>query len=184
MKILGTIVDSKLSWDENCQHLIKKVNMRMQLLKSVRSFGASNEEMVHLWILFCHSVLEQSCVLWHNSLTQENADDLERTQKSFVKMVLKEKYVDYDKSLMLLNLEKLEERRNSLSLKFAKSGIKHKKLEDLFPINKKEHKMNTRETDKFQVLFSNTERLKNSSIPTMQNYLNDEERQMRKRKFG
>ena len=50
MKILGTIVDKSLSWDENCQHLIRKVNARMQLLRSVFSFGASNSEMVHIWI--------------------------------------------------------------------------------------------------------------------------------------
>ena len=56
MKILGTIVDSSLSWDENCQMIIKKVNARMQLLRRLKSFGASNEEMVHLWIVFCWSV--------------------------------------------------------------------------------------------------------------------------------
>jgi hypothetical protein len=33
MKILGTIVDSKLSWDDNCSMIIKKVNARMQLLR-------------------------------------------------------------------------------------------------------------------------------------------------------
>ena len=60
MKILGTIVKTNLSWDENCAQLIKKVNSRMQLLRGVQSFGASREEMVHLWILFCRSVLEQS----------------------------------------------------------------------------------------------------------------------------
>ena len=50
MKILGTIVKSNLSWDDNCQHLIRKVNARMQLLRSILSFGASNEE---LWTIFC-----------------------------------------------------------------------------------------------------------------------------------
>ena len=40
MTILGTIVDSKLSWDENCSLIIKKVNAIMQLLRSLQSFGA------------------------------------------------------------------------------------------------------------------------------------------------
>ena len=53
MKILGTVVNNKLSWDENCSLIIKKVNARMQLLRSLQSFGASIEEMVHLWIVFC-----------------------------------------------------------------------------------------------------------------------------------
>ena len=89
MKILGTIINKNLSWDENCQHLIKKVNACMQLLRSLKSFGASHEEMVHLWTVFCRSVLEQSIAVWHGSLTQENADDLERTQKSFANWFLR-----------------------------------------------------------------------------------------------
>ena len=74
-----------LSWDDNCRLLIKKVNARMQLLRGVLGFGASVQEMVHLWIVFCCSVIEQSCVVWHGSLTQENRDNLERTQKNVCK---------------------------------------------------------------------------------------------------
>ena len=83
MKILGTIVTNQLTWNENCDFLIKKVNARMALLRGVLKFGAKNEEMVHLWKTFCRSVLEQSCIVWHTSLTQENIHDLERTQKTF-----------------------------------------------------------------------------------------------------
>ena len=84
MKILGTIVNDRLTWDENCDYLIKKVNAQMQLLRGVLSFGATLDEMVHLWKIFCRSVLEQSCVVWHTSLTQDNIDDLERTQNPFL----------------------------------------------------------------------------------------------------
>ena len=71
MKILGTIVNNTLSWDENCNHLIKKVNARMQLLRNIQSFGASKEEMTHLWIVFCRNVLEISRVVWRPSLAHE-----------------------------------------------------------------------------------------------------------------
>ena len=71
----------------------------MQLLRGVKSFGASTEEMVHLWILFCRSVLEQSCVVWTTSITQENIEDIERTQKTFAKLVLREKYQNYENAL-------------------------------------------------------------------------------------
>ena len=116
-------MDTSLSWDENCQMIIKKVNARMQLLRGVKSFGASSEEMVHLWIIFCRSVLEQSCVVWGTSLTQENKEDLERTQKTFTKLVLREKFEDYENALLLLNLDTLESRRRELILKFAQKGI-------------------------------------------------------------
>ena len=174
MKILGTIVDSKLSWDDNCSMIIKKVNARMQLIRSLQSFGATTQEMVHIWILFCRSILEQSCVVWGTSLTQENKDDLERTQKTFAKLILREKYKNYDNALLLLNLDTLEKRRQDLCLKFAKGGIKSEKLCELFPMNDKKHIMQTRDDERFQVKFANTDRLKHSSIITMQNMLNDD----------
>ena len=177
MKILGTIVNDRLSWDDNCQHIIKKVNARMQLLRGVQSFGAKHEEMVHLWTIFCRSVLEQSCAVWHSSLTQENTDDLERTKKSFCKIVLKEKYTSYENALLKLNLESLQERRQILQLKFAK-------LNDLLPTNKNECRMETRKHENFQVNFANTERLKKSSIISMQNLLNIDFNENKKRKWG
>ena len=60
VKILGTIINTQLSWDENISEIIRKVNTRMQLLRELQSFGPSNDEMVHFWILFCRSVHEQS----------------------------------------------------------------------------------------------------------------------------
>ena len=55
----------------------------MQLLQKVWSFGSNYEEMVHLWKVYCLSILEQSCVVWGGSLTKENINDLERVQKNF-----------------------------------------------------------------------------------------------------
>ena len=63
MKILGLTVTDMRHWSENTAILIRKVNMRMQLLRYVWGFGASPTEMVHLWMLFCISVLEQSCIV-------------------------------------------------------------------------------------------------------------------------
>ena len=184
MKILGTIVKTNLSWDDNCHELIRKVNARMQLLRGVQSFGASKDEMVHLWIIFCRSVLEHSCGVWHSSLTQENIDDLERTQKTFTKLVLKEKYLSYEDSLIKLNLDPLSQRRQALSLKFAKDGLKYEQLKDLLPINMKEHNMKIRQSEKYKVNFANTERLKNGSVIMMQNYLNEDDKQNKTRNCG
>ena len=89
-------------------------------------------------------------------------------------MILKEKYKNYENALLQLNLETLKERRNILSLKFAKSGLKHKTLTDLFPKQEKSDFVKTRKHGKFKVNFANTERLKNASIIFMQNQLNSE----------
>ena len=76
----------------------------------------------------------------------------------------------------MLNLDTLEKRRQDLCLKFAKTGIKNDTLSDLFPINDKTHKMQTRDDEVYKVKFANANRLKRSSIVTMQNMLNDDAR--------
>ena len=178
MKLLGTIINDKLTWSDNCDEIVSKVNKRMLLLKRMLHFGASIEEMVHLWILYCRSALEQSAVLWSNSLTQENKDDLERTQKCFAKLVLRDKYKDneygYENALLILNLQTLEQRRNELSLNFAKNCIKNDVSSDLFPINNTDHPMKTRYHEMFKVLKANTDRLQKSSVIQMQHLLNSD----------
>ena len=179
VKILGTIITDKLDWDENFNKIIKKVNKRMLLLKKILSFGATREEMVHIWIVYCRSLLEQSAVVWSSSLTQENIDDLERTQKSFAKLILKNEFrsdyeESYENALMKLNLQSLEQRREELCLNFAKNCIKNEKLTDLFPEN--ENQYDLRNTEKYKVLHANTERLRKSSVIHMQNLLNTEAR--------
>ena len=164
MKILGVTVTSDLNWDENTRGLVKKVHQRMQLLRSVWSFGSSIPEMVHLWKLYCLSVLEQSCVVWGSSITQENKEDLERTQKSFCKLALGDKYIDYNSALIKLDLDTLLVRREKLIIKFAKTSIDNRKLHIFFRKRKITHEMNTRNSETFEVTRANTERFKNSSI--------------------
>ena len=113
-------------------------------------------------------------MVWGPSLTKENKDDLERTQKSFAKLVLKEKYKNYEDALIILNLETLEKRRTMLCRRFAKNGIINKTLQDLFPLNNKKHIMNNRYQEKYKIDFANINRLKNSSVIAMQKLLNEE----------
>ena len=99
---------------------------------------------------------------------------MERTQKTFAKLVLKEKYKNYELALNILNLETLENRRTILTKRFAVNGIMNNTLTDLFPLNKKKHEMKKRKPDLYKVNFANTERLKNASVVTMQKLLNQE----------
>ena len=120
----------------------------MQLLRKVWSFGASREEMIHLWKIYCLSVLEQSCMVWDSGLTLENETDLERTQKTFAKLVLQEKYKNYFQALNALGLETLKKRRKVLTLRFAQHSLADGKLHNLFPMRRKQHGMETRKEEK------------------------------------
>ena len=173
-KLLGTIITSDLKWDKNTNHIVKKANARMELIRKVASFGAKKEDLKNLYILFVRSQLEQSAVVWHSSLTEENIQNLERVQKSAIKIIMGEEYQSYRKSLNFLNLDTLEERRKMLCLKFAKSALKNEKACKMFPRNEKLHNMTTRKSEKFKVQKTNTERLRKSAIIFMQNLLNEE----------
>ena len=114
----------------------------------MKSFGASKSEMVHLWIQYCRSVLEQSAVLWQGGLTEENRSSLDRTQKSFVKLILGRKYKNYMQALLQLNLSTLDKRRDILSLRWAKRCTENKKMAHMFLLNKKKISSTIQEREK------------------------------------
>ena len=118
--------------------------------------------------------MEQSCTIWHSSLTDDNANDLERVQKCALKIILKENYKNYQHALNLLELESLENRREFLCLKFAKKSLKNKKMKSVFIPNIKSHEMNTRNQLNFNINNANTTRLQNSPIIYMQRLLNED----------
>ena len=174
MKILGTTINNKLEWTQNCQELVKKVNKQMVFLRKILGFGANRIEMVQLWKTYCRSVLEQSAVLWQGALTEENRKMLERTQKTFAKLILKQHYKTYQQSLLKLDLPTLNARRDTLCLNFAKKCRQNGKMAHLFPLNENTNNYELRKRQKYYVQFANTERLKKSPIIYMQNLLNKE----------
>ena len=145
----------------------------MELLRRLASFGPSLDDLRNIYILFVRSQLEQSAVVWHSSLTEQNRNDLERVQKSALKVILGEKYQSYNKALIELNLETLEERRNTLCLRFAQKCLTNEKNQQMFPLSKKIHSMETRKSEEFEVQYAKTDRLKNSAKIYMQNLLNE-----------
>ena len=144
----------------------------MELLRKFAGFRAPLKDLKIIYFIFVRSQLEQSAAVWHSSLTEENVKDLERVQKSALKIMLRNEYRGYKKSLKKLNMKTLSERREKLCLNFALKCTKNKKMKRMFPQNLKFHTMKTRNPEKFIVEHARTERLKNSSIIYMQNLLN------------
>ena len=147
----------------------------MELLRRVASFGTPSKDLRELYFIFVRSILEQSATVWHSSLTQENANDLERVQKSALRIILGERYKSYKEGLAQLEIETLAERREILCLNFALKCVKNERMKTMFPVNEKLHSMKTRNEDKFKVQFANTGRLQTSPKIYMQKLLNENE---------
>ena len=100
-KVLGTIISDNLKWDENSAYLINKFNKRIVLLRKVATFCNDERELTQIYITFCRVILEQSCVLWSSTLTEENKVDLERCQKVALKIIWGNKEINIKIMMML-----------------------------------------------------------------------------------
>ena len=162
--------------------MFKFIVSRLQLtiLHKAAKFSSNLQDLVVIYKTFIRSKLEQSASVWHSSLSKCNVFDLERVQKSALRVILKEKYKDYKNALLTLNIESLYDRRESICLKFAKKGLKLEQFKKLFPIQKSSHCMEKRSSNKFIVNSARTERYSRSSIPSMQRILNSYEKDLKK----
>ena len=131
-KLLGTVITDDLKWNKNTAAIVKKAYGRMQLLNKAANFTNNTNDLKSIYLTYVRNILEQSSVVWHSSLSKKNRKDLERIQKSAVKIILGKRSSNYKMDLEKLKLDSLDERRKKLCLKFAKHCLKTEKLKD-FP---------------------------------------------------
>ena len=170
--LLGVVINDKLTWESNTEFIVKKAYKRMIILQNLFKFGLPVEELVHIYILYIRSVVENSAVVWHSSLTLADSLAIERIQKVALKIILNKNYEDYIQALMVTGLPTLNQRRQTLCKKFAVKCIKNEKTCHMFPLSA-ENVANTRHHEKYFVQPARTDRLKNSAIPYMQRLLNN-----------
>ena len=136
----------------------------MIIIKKLNEFNVPMKDLVNIYVLFIRSLLEQSCVVWHSSITGRESEDLERVQKICLRIILKDKYESYEQALKISKLKMLSERRTQLCIKFAKRCVKNENLSHMFPLNPTNN-IETRNHERFYVQHCNTERLEKSAIP-------------------
>ena len=67
-------------------------------------------------------------MVWNSSLSSGNRKDLERLQKSAVRIIIGKTYNNYKEGLKMLNLQTPDQRRKTLCLKFARKCLMNKKV--------------------------------------------------------
>ena len=102
----------------------------------------------------------------------KNIIDLERVQKSAIRIILGHRYDSYSDTLKSLKIETLFERRERLCLRFAMKSLNVKNFKHLFPLYEKGHDMTTRNSLKYEVCKTSSKRYKVSTIPHLQRLLN------------
>ena len=179
-KLLGTFITDDLKWNKNTKEIVKKAYRRMQLLNRAAKFTTNRRDLRSIYLTYVRSVLEQSAVVWHSSLTVKNRRDLERVQKCAVRVILSGNYSSYNDGLEKLKLESLNDRRKNICLKFAKNCLKNERVKDIFPKTENKHRMMKRNQRKFETKMIRTETYKKSAVVYMTNLLNKDAEHRRK----
>ena len=73
--------------------------------------GVGFEDLLDIYILFIRSVTEYCAVAFHSSLTIEQSDKLEKIQKTCLRVILGDMFIDYSAALEMCGLQTLSDRR-------------------------------------------------------------------------
>ena len=133
----------------------------MKMLHVASKFIKNIDDLLHIYKTFIRSRLEFSCTVWDSSLSKNNEYDIERIQKSALKIILKNKYINYENALKIVNLESLHDRRERLCLRFAKKCLKMESFKKLFPVRNNNHDMEKRKAEKFMLSLQTLKDIRN-----------------------
>ena len=172
-KLLGYWLTTDMKPSKHISYITSIANKRMWALCKQKSSGVSNSDIKEFYIVKIRSVLETAAPVFHSMMNLEDTEDMERIQKNVVRLIMGEKYTNYEGGLEILGLETLLDRRTQLCLQFALKCLNNEKYKDWFqptPINDHDFR---KEIPKFLEPQCQTERYKNSPIVYLTRILND-----------
>ena len=106
------------------------------------------------------------------SLTQAQDKMIEKIQKTSLKIIQEDRYIEYEAACQLTGLSSLVQRRESRSLTFAKRCLDNPEMSRFFPRHARLPQQELRNPDTFIVNFARTVNYQNSAIVHCQNQLN------------
>ena len=169
-RLLAVLLTDDLKFDKNTQDICKRAFARISLITKLKFVGVQRHDLVDIYKLFIRSLLEYCCVSWHSSLTKDQSYDIERVQRTALKVILGTEYDGYENALDICDLDNLHDRREKRCLTFGLRSLKHPKHKQMFPYNTSDQK--TRKPGTFKVNFARTSTYQKSAVPYMQNMLN------------
>jgi len=90
-----------------------KAASRLYFLKHLKRAGAGTGDLLCFYNTIVRPVLEYASPVWHSSLTAAQSESLESLQKRAMRII--HPYLDYSRSLMIVEADTLEDRRERLA---------------------------------------------------------------------
>ena len=106
-KDLGVIISGRLSWNDQCEALVKKANQHLGLLRRTCYFIIDTNQRRVLYLSLIRSIFEHCCQVW-SPYNQKSLNAFDLVQKRAVKWILKESYNSYTDEEYLLKQRGLD----------------------------------------------------------------------------
>jgi hypothetical protein len=160
-KLLGVIINDKLTWCDHVKYICRKASKRIYFLRLLKRADISPSDIVHVFCSIIRSLLEYACEVWSPGLTKEQSNQIELIQKRALNIVYPD--TTYEQALTMCKLTTLKFRRQERCKKFFSDICKpNHRLHDLLP--PKTTVSHLRKTRTFHLPKVRTNRLKNSPI--------------------
>ena len=145
---------------------------KLWYLRRLSKLGASTATLLTIYKSAVRSVIETASPVFAGGLRVTNSDAIESVQKAAFKIILRGKYESYQNALLVLDEATLEERRETISLRFAKKSTQHPKMSHLF--NKKKNSKTRKGKKLFIEPRTFSSRAFNGPVPYMIRLLNSQ----------
>ena len=132
--------------------------------------GASHDDLKDVYEKQIRSILEFGVPVWNGAITKQQVQDIERVQKTFLRIVLGQEYQSYDNALEILKMDTLVSRRKKLCETFAVRAANDPKFSKWFKINDNQLATNT---ERFCTPEARLNRYRTSPIPYLTRLLNN-----------
>ena len=173
-RLLGLVVRSDLKWIDNTENMCSKAYSRLWSLRQLKSYGASTQDLVDVWVKQGRSLLEYAVPVWGGNITEKEQDMLEACQKVALAVILGDGYKSYKQGLHKTGLNSLKSRRVNIMERFSMKTYKNDKYKNWFQ-NASQPTVNTRQVPrKLKPVRFNTQALGNSTISMMTEIINEQ----------
>ena len=170
-KLLGIVIRNDMSWISNTQYMVTKAYKKLWILRRLKRLGATQNDLLDIYVKQVRSHLEYAIPVWHSALTGDQRLQIERVQKSALRIILGAQYTSYTSALKILKIDTLNNRRIKLCKKFAVKTSKNEKFNKWFKVNDISS-LTRLKKNPYCPVYSRTKRFENSPISYITNLLN------------
>lgn len=118
-KLLGFIINNKLTWNDHIEYILKKSSKRVYFILMLKRARIPVEKITDVYKATIRSILEYGAPVWHTNLNTSDSNHIEDIQRRVLKIIHPQR--NYEQGMKLCHLERLDTRRTDLCRKFFQS---------------------------------------------------------------